>query len=189
MWLLPTDCTCFHNCKHKRGFIWLRRCLARSLMIWLTFLWLSTALEAAAQTLFCACNVQPSVRLHCAADSTTNTARSFAGEDTNMRPMFHARWTVLLQHVTAAHCVCMRIVCVSLRARAHSRVPRRLSADAHNRGRRFPFTLLGCSDVLLRLAGGGFYLGGAAAPARPAVASARDNGRPRRSVGPAAPGV
>jgi hypothetical protein len=129
MWLLRTDCTCIHNCTHERGFIWLRRCLTRSLIIWLTFLWLSTALKAAAQTLFCACNVQPSVRLHCAADSATNTARSFAGKDTNTRLMFRARWTVLLPHVTAAQCLSVRIVCVFFRARAHSRVPRRHSAD------------------------------------------------------------
>jgi hypothetical protein len=46
-----------------------------------------------------------------------NTATSFATKDTNMRLLFCARWTVLLQHLTAAHCVCVWIVCVCLSAR------------------------------------------------------------------------
>jgi hypothetical protein len=66
-----------------------------------------------------------------------NTATSFATKDTNMRLLFCARWTVLLQHLTAAHCVCVWIVCVSFRAPAHSRVPRRLSADGNKLGAGF----------------------------------------------------
>ena len=38
LWLLPTDCTCIHYCTHEHGFIWLRRCLTRNVIIWLTFM-------------------------------------------------------------------------------------------------------------------------------------------------------
>ena len=138
--LLLTNCTHNHKCTHAHGFIWLSLCLARSLLMWLPLTGVLTAFRPLAQTLSCACQAQPSVRLHCAAASAKNTVRSPAATDTNMPLTFRLLQSVLLLCASAAHGVCVWIVCVTLHARAHSCVPRRSSAARHRRGSALPWT-------------------------------------------------